>query len=81
MGIHEGEGEALVAAGLLERVEAHHAHALHRRLAATLQGRLDLIDLAAMPDLLESAYWQLDGHLNETGNARVADLLARRLAE
>jgi hypothetical protein len=53
--------------------------ALHRALAERLRGVVDTIDLAASEGLLDSSYWWLDGHLNETGNHRVAELLSERL--
>lgn len=54
-------------------------HWVHQALARQLEGRVDLIDLAASPQLLQDAYWPLDGHFNERGQAAVAQLLAERL--
>jgi hypothetical protein len=53
-------------------------NALHRALAAELSKTFELLDLASYPNLLDACYWPLDGHLNEAGNARVAELLARK---
>lgn len=48
--------------------------------ARTLGERVDVIDLAAHPELLQGAYWPFDGHFNEKGNSAVAAFLAEELA-
>lgn len=56
------------------------AHALHRSLASALANTgIRTLDLADEPGLLDGAYWFLDGHFNDTGNARVASRVARWL--
>jgi len=56
-------------------------HWVQEALARELKGRIDLIDLAEHRDLLQDAYWPLDGHFNEKGQAAVAELLARGFAD
>lgn len=56
-------------------------HWVQEALARELKGRIDIIDLAKHRDLFQDAYWPLDGHFNEKGQAAVAELLARRFAD
>ena len=53
-------------------------HWVQEALAGELKGRVEIIDLADYRDLLQDAYWPLDGHFNEKGQAAVAELLAQR---
>jgi hypothetical protein len=53
-------------------------HWVQEALARELKGRIDIVDLAEHRNLLQDAYWPLDGHFNEKGQAAVAELLAQR---
>ena len=50
---------------------------VQQALARELKGRVDVVDLADFPEALQAAYWPLDGHFNEKGQAAVAELLAQ----
>lgn len=55
---------------------------LHREVAKSLDRRdIETIDLASEPDLMQGAYWELDGHFNEVGNQRVAERIADALTQ
>lgn len=54
-------------------------HWVQQALARELKGRVAVVDLAEFPETLQDAYWPLDGHFNEKGQAAVAELLVQHL--